>query len=373
MITAKRYPAIADATVLNTLKLTEKHGIISFAGGTPSPEVLPGDLVRKAAAQHPINLQYSPAQGLLPLREELAEQLCRNWDRKINADQILITSGSQQALDLISRTFIDPGETVLVENPTYFVALYAFNAYSPVYHPINLDTATWPKAKLAYLVSTFQNPTGMTIPLSKRREIARVLCDRQLLLIEDDPYSELHFYNKPPLPIAAIVPEHVIYVTTFSKTVGPAMRLGVVVGSSKIISQLSIVKTGMDLCTSGWMQSLALSVITNSQFIHHLKNARSYYQHKAEIMQESLTRYMPSSVSWTKPRGGLFIWVTLPKHIDTQILYEISVKNGVAFIPGFIFDPERHRSHCLRLSYAIASDIEIKRGICILSKLIKTL
>jgi 2-aminoadipate transaminase len=371
---AHRFQHIADPTVLELLKLTETPDIISFSGGTPSPKTFVTSLIKSANREIKPNLQYSPSAGITPLRRTIADWLTSKWQVKLTEDNILITTGSQQALDLVARTYINQNDTILLEDPTYFVALYAFGAYQPQYHPINLHHLTPPpkSAKLLYLVSNFQNPTGYTVSLSTRNQLISYAQKNQLLILEDDPYGELYFKSPPPPTIASLSLKHTVYCTSLSKTLGPAFRIGVIISSSKIIQSLTRVKQGMDLCTSGYLQQLANYVILHQQFQPHLEKTRHYYHHQYQLMAAALTKYMPPEVTWTQPQGGLFIWMTLPDHQDPKKLFQHALKKKVAFVPGYIFSPTKSNSPHLRLTYAIATPEQIDQGIHILSQIIKT-
>lgn len=372
---AKRFTSIADPTVSDLLKLTETPGIISFAGGTPSPQALPYGLVEKILPKLKIDLQYTPTQGIKSLREKLAKIYSDKWSTKITPEQILITSGSQQALDLIAKVFLNEGDRIFVENPTYFVALYAFNAYGPQYQTINVDKITGNEklsGKLMYLVSNFQNPSGKTISGNQRRNIANTVISNGLTLIEDDPYGELFFTDCPPKPIALSAPKNTIYLTSVSKIMGPALRLGIAISTPEIIQGLTRAKTGMDLCTSGLLQQLAGKILVDPEYQNHLVRMRKFYAGKCCSLLSELKNRMPAGVSWTKPQGGLFIWMELPDQIDTSVLSKQALAKGVAFVPGYIFSPTGKLKNCLRLSFAAPSLAEIKTGITILSNLIKS-
>ena len=368
---ANRYQQIADPTVMKLLELSNRPGIISFAGGTPAPETFPTKLLDEAA-RSPLPLQYSSAQGIASLREVLSDKFSHEWGRVVSPEHILITTGSQQALDLVGRTYLDNGDTVLCEDPTYFVALYAFSAYDPVYQIVDWRKPRSLKgAKLAYLVPTFGNPTGRTLTSIERQVVGELVSGGETILMEDDPYSQLYFGRKPPLPIAATHPHNVIYITTLSKIVGPALRMGVVIAEPEIISALTRVKSGMDLCTSALTQTLTERTITDPRFSSHLETIRKYYGRKARAMFGALKKYMPSGVVWVRPQGGMFVWVTLPSSVDSNQLYTKAIDAGIAFVPGYIFRPGRKRSSSLRLSFAMASVEEIDRGIKILAKLVR--
>lgn len=362
---AKRHHHIADPTVLKLLKLTENPQIISFSGGTPAPNTFATDLVKEAVDSFDSNLQYSPAPGTKFMRETMANWLSKRWNTPLTPDHILITTGSQQALDLVARTYIDPSDTIMLEDPTYFVALYAFNAYQPRYQIINIGELDKPEqsAKLMYLIPTFNNPTGDTLNKNQREIVADYATTNNLIIVEDDPYSELYFEGKPPLPIYTHAPKNTIYITSVSKTIGPALRLGIVVAQPEIIHQLSLTKTGMDLCTSGWLQQIASHIFNHPQLETHLATTRKYYAVQAKHILQTLQTHMPDSVTWTHPQGGLFIWTTLPESIDTSQLYQQAIANNVAFVPGYIFSPNQKSSNSLRLTFAAASPDKITTGI----------
>lgn len=372
---AHRFESIADPTVSDLLKLTESSEVISFAGGTPSPHALPYGLIKDILPELEIDLQYTPTQGSKSLRASLAKIYTGKWGTEVTQGQILITSGSQQALDLISKIFIDPNDKIFVEDPTYFVALYAFNAYEPKYKTISADKITGNErlsGKLMYLVSNYQNPSGETIPERQRQKIASTVISNNLILIEDDPYGELYFSNCPPKPIALSAPKNTIYLTSMSKIMGPALRLGIVISTPEIIQSLTRAKTGMDLCTSGILQQLAEKILAHPEYQDHLTGMRKFYAGKCQTMLSELKNQMPEGVSWAKPMGGLFIWMKLPPKIDTFFLYKQALAKGVAFVPGYIFSPAGKQKNCLRLSFASPSLAEIKTGITILFNLIKS-
>ena len=354
MNTARRFEKIADPTVMNLLKHTEQPEIISFAGGMPASAALPVLLLKEALQNIDPNPQYSSTQGIKPLRETLAKML------DTNPENILITSGSQQALDLVGRVFINPGDNIYVNDPTYFVALYAFNAYEPVY------TNNLMASRMAYVIPNFANPSGETMDLSTRQKFAK----SGKLIVEDDPYGQLYFRDKPPQSIYSLNPDNTIYLTSLSKIAGPALRIGIVVAKPEIIEALTRAKTGMDLCTSGLLQQIANYVLSHPDYPNYLNSARKYYAHKCQIMLNALSKFMPKGITWTTPSGGMFIWVTLPKNINTQELYYRALEQNIAFVPGYIFSPSSLKSSCLRLSYALPTLEQINLGIEKLAKMI---
>jgi 2-aminoadipate transaminase len=354
MTYSKRFSKIADPTVMNLLKLTENPDIISFSGGTPNPYALPVTLIREAMQNIDPNPQYSPTAGIKSLRETVAKMI------SVKPENILITAGSQQGLDLVGRVFINPGENIYVTDPTYFVALYAFNAYQPFYTN-NID-----ESSIAYVIPNFANPSGETIDLTSRKQFA----ESGKLIVEDDPYGQLYFRKKPPQSIYSLNPENTIYLTSLSKIVGPALRIGVVIAKPEIIEALARAKTGMDLCTSGLTQQIADYVLSHPDYSIYLDSARKYYASKCQVMLDALKKYMPKEVIWTIPTGGMFIWVTLPNYIDTQELYYKALEEKIAFVPGYIFHPWGGKSSCLRLTYALPTPDQINTGIEKLAQLI---
>lgn len=371
---ATRFAAIADPTVMNLLKLTEQPKMISFAGGTPS--FFAADLIDEAVRKTKLNLQYSPTPGTSDMRQAAAAHLSQRWKTAISPEEILITSGSQQTLDIIARTYINPADTILVENPTYFVALYAFNAYQPQYTIFSPDQPlpTPPKAsKFLYIVSNFQNPTGNTLNTHQRQKIMDYAQAHDMLIVEDDPYSQLYFNQPPPPSMYVSSQDSVIYTTTLSKIISPALRLGITVAKPEIIAQLSRVKQGMDLCTSALTQSIASYVLAHPKLDTHLSAMRAYYKKRAEFMDTQLNTHLKKVASWKKPSGGLFIWLTFSNNLDTKHLYSQAIKKNVAFIPGYVFDPHTKPSPHARITFASASPADTITGIKRLQQAVKEL
>ena len=368
---AKRFDTIADPTVMNLLKLTQKPDIISFSGGTPAPKTFATQLAKEAIADLDMDLQYSPTSGTPDMREAVATWLSKKWGVEITPDHVLITTGSQQGLDIVARTYVNDGETILVEDPTYFVALYAFSAYEPSYQEYTIeDLPAETDAKLMYVIPTFQNPTGYTLTSEERSEIVAYANKHDVMLIEDDPYGELWFEEEPPKPLYLEAPEKTVYMTSMSKIAGPAFRLGIMVADPEIIESFTRVKQGMDLCTSRWLQDIAAHMFNNPKYADHLAMTRDHYAGQAKKMLSALEEHMPESVSWDEPKGGMFIWLTVDEKIDTQELYEKALEKDVAFVPGYIFRPSMGKSNQLRLAFAIATDEQIEEGVKRLAEVI---
>lgn len=387
---ASRVEKLIDPTVADTLRLATQPGMISLSGGIPSPVLFPikeiKTLLLKIMNENgPKVLQYNQTAGLPELREEIAFYYSKKWEKKLNLNQVLITTGSQQALDLLGKAFLDINDYVLVENPTYFVALSAFNGYGVKYKTVQLKangidtkqlekhlTENRQKIKFAYVIPTFQNPTGLTWSLENRKKVLAVAKKYGLLIIEDDPYSELYFENKPPKNLMALDNNNqTIYLGTFSKTFCPGLRVGYIIASQSIIEKMTSIKQGMDLHTATLPQVLVYNYIKQRKvYKKHLKKIRDYYKKNLNHMWYYLEKNLLNKAYWTNPNGGLFIWLTIPGR-DCQKLYQEAVKNGMSFMPGYHFYANKSQLNTLRLTFATVNKEEIESGLKILSTIIK--
>jgi DNA-binding transcriptional MocR family regulator len=369
------------------LQLINREDIVSFAGGIPDPTLLPVDIVREGSAAILGEkatgceaLQYSPSEGHEPLRRWIAEYMGHSGV-PCTPHNILITSGSQQALDLLGKLFITPGDRILVAAPTYLGALQAFNGYEPCYAPLlshdhgNFEDLQAERSlgatKFGYVVSDFANPTGNTIDLLTRQQILASALAGNYALIEDAAYSELRFEGMPipsimSLGVAAVgsIDEaRTIYAGTFSKTVAPGLRVGWICSARTIIDKLVLIKQGVDVHTSTLNQMIVLHFVSR-HFHDHIATARSVYARRESLMQQCLAESMPANVHWTKPQGGMYVWLDLPKQLDAATLLERSVREeGVAFVPGQAFFAGTPRRSTLRLSYSLATDAQMRTGI----------
>ena len=387
---ASRVAKLVDPSVANALKQTGRPGVISLSGGIPHPALFPIAEIQSIVSKI-INmegqkvLQYSQTAGLLDLRNEIATYYSKKWQRKIKSGQVLITTGSQQALDLLGKALLDKNDTILVEDPTYFVALSAFNGYEVKYKTVQLNeygidikhlqkqlTEGEEKIKFAYVIPTFQNPTGRTWSTENRKEVLALAKKHKLLIIEDDPYSELYFGSKPPPSLMSLDnSRQIIYLGTFSKTFCPGLRVGYIIASSFIIEKLTLIKQGMDLHTATLSQALVFNYIKQSEvYKKHLKTIRDYYRDNSSFMLYCLDKHLLGKASWTHPTGGLFIWVTIPRE-NCQKLYQKTIEKGMSFMPGYPFYAKKAQSNTLRLTFATANKNEIEMGIKILSTIIK--
>jgi len=343
---------MAASAVREILKVASSPGVVSLAGGLPAAESFPLDVMEELtgavlARYGSRALQYDASEGFAPLREALVPHLA---ERGVvtNADGILVFSGSQGVLDTVGKLFISPGEVVVVERPTYLGALQAFNPYEPRYVEVEGDDdglipeslehvlATTP-VKFVYLVPTFQNPTGRTLSLARRQQVASILQTRGALLLEDDPYSDLRYSGERVPPIKAFAPDNVIYVSTLSKTFAPGLRLGFCVAPEGVQRWMVIARQGVDLHTSTFSQALAAEYIAGGYLARQLPKILELYRPRQQAMLDALARHMPEDFRWTRPEGGMFVWVEGAAGLDTERLYRRTVERGVAFVPGKFF------------------------------------
>lgn len=370
---SRRMSRVRASEIRELLKLVDQPDIISFAGGIPDPALFPIERIRELygevlAEQGPQALQYSISEGLPELRQWVADRMTASGS-PCTRENILITAGSQQALDLIGKLFISPGDGVLAERPTYMGALGAFNAYEPAH--ADLAGPTPAGARLAYVVPDFANPTGRTMSRLERSRLIERVHAENLVLIEDAAYRDLRFTGatEPSLLSLAIArggsieAARTLYCGTFSKTLSPALRLGWVCGPRAVIDRLVLLKQGCDLHVSTINQMVAARIVAED-FEGHLERLRGAYRARAATMQDALARHMPMGITWTRPQGGMFVWMTLPEGMDAAALLEAALEQErVAFVPGapfFAVDPD---AATLRLSYSLPSDDAIDEGI----------
>lgn len=394
---AQRTERMSGSVIRELLKLTEQGDIISFAGGLPAPEVFPVERVAEAAArvlgeQGRQALQYSATEGYGPLREMLARHTAR-YSLHITLDNVLVTSGSQQALDLLGKIFINPGDHVLTESPTYLGALQAWNAYGAEYVTVRMDehgmvtdeleAALRTGPKFIYVLPNFQNPGGTTLALERRKRLV-ALADRYgVPIVEDDPYGQLRFEGEH-LPPVAVVDEralhkgetsysgNVIYLSTFSKILAPGLRLGWVVAPTDVIAKLAQAKQGADLHTSTFTQMVAYEVARGGFLDAHVRRIRDVYRERRDVMLDAMKAHFPDGASWTRPQGGLFLWVTLPESLDAADLLVKAIEHKVAFVPGAAFHPCGGGDNTFRLNFSNATPEKIREGIARLGTVLKT-
>ena len=387
-----------SSTIRELLKISEQPGMISFAGGLPAGEVFPvqrfQEACQKVLATHAgPALQYGATEGYEPLRDMIARHMAR-YAILAKVENVLITSGSQQALDLIGKLLINSGDRVLVEAPTYLGALQAFNGYGAQYLSVPIDDdglrteLLEPSLRLGpkfmYILPNFQNPAGVTLSQGRRHQLILLADKYGIPIVEDDPYGQLRYEGEHIAPLVVLDRENlrrdngfsignVIYLSTFSKTLAPGLRLGWIVAPPKIISKLVQLKQGADLHTSTFIQCVAFEVARGGFLDQHVKLIRGVYRQRRDVMLQALREFFPPEVTWTHPQGGLFLWATLPEGMDSQSLFRSALAENVAFVPGDSFyagnGPESSRH--LRLNFSHPNPEQIREGIRRLSVAVK--
>jgi len=378
---ASRMQDLRASDIREILKVTQEPDIISFAGGLPAAELLPAvelaDLARDLLFDDGVRaLQYAPTEGLNVLRELIADRLQRLWGMRRSADEVLIVSGSQQALDLTGKVFLDEGDVVLCESPTYLGAIGAFRAYRPTFVEVATDDEgmvpaelearlnSVDRVKLIYVVPDFQNPSGRRWSIERRRKLAELAGRFNVPVIEDAPYAELCFEGEPMPPVASLGDEcTVVYLGTCSKILSPGMRLGWVVADSDLLRRYVLVKQGTDLHTSSLVQLLATRFMLEHDLEAHIARIRDVYRGRRDAMLVALEKHFPKDVSFTRPAGGLFLWVELPQGLDSRMLLEHALEERVAFVPGESFFPCGGHENTLRLNFSAMPEDRITEGI----------
>lgn len=385
---AHRASMMNPSVLREILKVTDRPGIISFAGGLPSPLTFPIDAFAEATARvlrddGKAALQYAASEGFGPLREQVTALL--PW--KVDPAQVLITTGSQQGLDLAAKVLIDAGSRVLVENPTYLGALQAFAPMEPDVVGVDSDDCGvmvddlrrkalgadgQVNARFLYVLPNFQNPTGRTMDEARRAALIDFAAGR-LPLIEDNPYGDLWFDEPPAAPLCARYPEGVLYLGSFSKILAPGLRLGFLVAPPALYPKLLQAKQAADLHTPGLNQRIASEVLKNDFLLGHIPTIRALYRRQRDVMLEALTREMAGlDLHWTTPVGGMFIWATLPEGMDGAQLLLKALDAGVAFVPGAPFFADGSAKNTMRLSFVTASEADIRTGIAALAMVLRT-
>jgi 2-aminoadipate transaminase len=383
---SERAAQMQSSFIREILKITQRPEIISFAGGLPASSTFPVDEMKAAFDKVLTNsgkvaLQYGPTDGFPPLREWIANSLSTNGCT-ISPAQVLMTSGSQQALDLLGKVLIDEGSRVLVETPSYLGALQAFSVYRPQFASVATDDdglvpSSIDKvaigARLLYALPNFQNPTGRSLSVPRRHELVETCARHNLPLIEDDPYGALSYKGEPFPKMLNMFPDGVIYMGSFSKVLTPGIRLGYVVAPLPLVRRLELAKQAADLHTAQLTQMVVHEVIKDGFLERHIPTIRTLYANQCQAMLDAMAACFPAGVSWTRPEGGMFIWVTLPKHIDAMKLLDQALAARVAFVPGAPFYANEPETNTLRLSFVTVSPERIREGIAILGKLIAAL
>jgi 2-aminoadipate transaminase len=382
---ASRMTDVAPSAVREILKVAEQPEMLSFAGGLPAPELFPVEAIAEAYAQVLAEegkqaLQYGVSEGHGPLREWIAARLTQRG-LATSPEQLLITHGSQQGIDLVARALLDRGDRVIVEDPTYLAALQAFSTYEVTLVPVPSDAEGMQvdgleevfrreRPALLYIVPEFQNPKGTSLALPRRRKLLELARRHGVPVLEDDPYGEIRFAGRAGPSLAALDSEQVIQLGTFSKTLAPGMRIGWVRAPVEVLSRLTILKQATDLHTSTLNQRAVTRLLATFDYEGHLEKLRKVYRVRADAMDQALCRAMPPGTSWTHPEGGLFLWLQLPAGIVDDAVFQAAIARGIAVVPGHPFFARGLDHGHLRLNFSNRSEALIDTGMGILGEVV---
>ena len=389
---ATRSKTLKSSEIRELLKLTSSPGFISLAGGLPSPQAFPVDVIHECIEKvfktniHNA-LQYGTTEGLPLLRSVIAERMRNKKHIDCEMHDILITSGAQQALSFVAFNLLDPGDTYITSAPTYLGALQAFHAYQGNCECIPLNDEgidieslrrnlkrlhrTGINPKFLYAVATYQNPSGESISLDHRKELLEIASEYDFLIIEDDPYGELIFEGEAIPPIKSLDTKgRVIYIGTFSKVLAPGFRLAWVIASEEVINKFALTKQSTDLCSNMFSQYIAYEYIKGGYLDTQIQHITQMYRHKRDIMIKAIQEYFPAGVKWTVPHGGMFLWVTLPKNLNTRLMFKRALAKKVAYVVGDAFFPDSSNYNCMRLNFSYSDDETIREGIKRLAEVI---
>ena len=378
---AKRMEGLKGSEIRELLKLTEKPEVISFAGGLPAPELFPVEEMKEISRivleeSGTQALQYSTTEGFEPLREQISRRMNSKNKTNVTKDEILVTNGSQQGLDFAGKVFLDEGDVVLCESPSYLGAINAFKAYSPKFIEVPTDKngmimeeleeilKSTENVKMIYVIPDFQNPTGRTWPLERRQKFMEIVNKYEVPVIEDNPYGELRFDGES-LPSLKSMDKKglVIILGTFSKIFCPGYRLGWTCASQDILSKFIFVKQGADLQASSISQREVSKFIELYDLDNHVKKIKEVYVRRRDLMLNTMKEEFPEGIEYTHPEGGLFTWVELPKHLDSRVIMKDCLENNVAYVPGGSFFPNGGKENCFRLNYSNMPEDRILEGI----------
>lgn len=375
------------------LKLLNRPQMISFAGGLPNPEAFPaeqlGDLVKKVVKEHGAEaLQYGPTEGYVRLRSAIARGMGEHLSIKAGVDDVLITTGSQQALSLLSTVLVDPGDVILTASPTYLGAMLTFNSMLARVEGVHTDEQgidpdalelklqelekSGKKPKFLYLVPTFDNPTGITIPLVRRQRIYEVASRFDLLIVEDDPYGLLRYEGAFVRPIKALDTEdRVVYVGSFSKILAPGFRVAWMTAPAALMSKLVLAKQAQDLCTNTFGQFAVFEAMRENLLFPHIEKIKQLYHRKRDLMLNAVAKEFPNELRWNRPEGGLFLWVQLPEQMNALDLLNKAIERNVAFVIGRPFFPDNRGHNTLRMNFSYPVDPDISLGVQRLAEVLR--
>jgi 2-aminoadipate transaminase len=392
---ASRTHQVGSSILSELLRLTEQPDIISFAGGLPAPSVFPVEqfqqacncVLRTLGAQA---LQYSTTEGYPPLRQMIADMTERHYGLKVPASEIQVTSGSQQALDLVGRLFINRGDSVLVESPTYLGALQAWNAYGAQYVTVpvdehgmrvdELEKALRAGPKLIYVLPSFQNPSGVTLSLERRKTLVEIADKYGVPIVEDDPYGRLRYEGEHLPPVFVLDRQmrggqggNVLYMSTFSKLLAPGLRLAWVIAPPEVIRRIVLIKQAADLHTASFNQIVAHEVGKSGFLDEHVKVIRATYKERRDVMLEAMDERFPPEVRYTRPAGGMFLWGIMPEAMDSTEVLARALEKKVAFVPGVAFHPDGSGKNTMRINFSFSAPDQIREGVSRMGVVLKEL
>ena len=377
---SKRVPADGTDAVGTILKAAADPQIVSFAGGLPAPELFPVKEMREAVdrvfAKHGQEaMQYGAAKGVTALRKLIQKHVKDKEDVDAELENVLVTTGSEQVLDLVGKAFVDPGDTVLVEQPTYLCALDVFKTYGANFAGVEMDEQgmkmdaleealkSHPNTKLIYTVPNFQNPTGRTMALERRKQLAELAAKYDVYVLEDNPYGEIRFAGQHVPAVKSFDQTgHVFYMSTFSKTLAPGFRLGWLVADEDVVNKLTVLKQSADLHTDNLAQYAVVEFLQNNDLDAHVKEISDLYGKRKQLMVDGIKKYFPAGVKYTDPEGGMFLWVEVLGVDDTVALFKECLKHNVAFVPGDPFFAGAAQPGTFRLNYSNAQEDKITAG-----------
>jgi len=387
--------AMRSSAIRELMKLASAPNLITFTGGMPNNELFPTEEIDEIYQNLPLDVkrtgfQYGPTPGYPPLRESLKEFL-RQKGLPVDRNELIITTGSLQAINLVAKIFIDPGDRVITENPAFIGAISVFNSYMGQLDPVDVDEEgiilpdlekaldnKSPAAKILYLTPYFHNPAGIVYSQKRKSELLDMLKGKNIILLEDDAYGELYFDKKDselttPMKTIQEEPVPICYTTSLSKYVGPGLRLGCLLAPPDIYEKCELAKQSMDACSSTFTQVLVHEFLAQNKMSGYLEKLRNEYLQRSQIMLTALQENMPEKVTWTKPRGGFYIWVQLPENMDATDLLKKSIAGGAVFVIGKTFDPLGKKNNCFRLAFSHTPKEKIEEGVKIIANALKEL
>ena len=378
-IFAERVQQVPQSFIREILKVTANPDMVSFAGGLPNPSLFPlnemeecaGLVFQKRGRQV---LQYSETEGYYPLREFIAQRYQQKFGLNISPQQILITNGSQQALDLLGKVFLDAGDTVLMERPTYLGALQSFSVFQPRFSEVSLqndgidldefeERMFDSSPKLFYCIPNFQNPTGLQYSIEKRKRVAEIALHYSSYIIEDDPYGDISFTGNHLPPIYSYLPERTILLGSFSKTVAPGLRIGWMAAPLEIIRKATVMKQASDLHSNNLSQHILYEYLCNYDLDTHISKIINAYRFQRNVMMSCLEEYFPEDISYTRPNGGMFTWLNLPENITARQFLEKAMEQNVIFVPGDSFYAGKPDPHTLRLNFSNVDESVMRQAL----------